>query len=78
MVIVFRRTEKERFDIERALGPIREAVRRLPKPADYALADEVFDSQIEQLVACIVSIQTEDEGSGTGVPDNAGNDRPTD
>ena len=58
MDIVIRRTEKERFGIERALGLIREAVRRFPKPAAHALADEVFDSQLEQLVACIVSIQT--------------------
>lgn len=61
--MVFRRTEKERFGIERALGPIREAVRRLPKSAAYAHADEVFDSRFEQLVACIVSIRTEDEVS---------------
>lgn len=49
------------FDIERALGLIQEAVRRYPKPAAYALADEGLDSRFEQLVACIISIRTRDE-----------------
>jgi endonuclease-3 len=49
------------FDIERTLCLIQEAVRRYPKPAAYALADEGFDSRFEQLVACIISIRTRDE-----------------
>jgi endonuclease-3 len=52
---------KRRFDIERALGLIRTAVKPLPKAALFELAADGFDSTFEQLVACIISIRTRDE-----------------
>lgn len=54
-------TQKKPFDIDQAIGRIREAVAPLPKAAMFELAEEGFDSPFEQLVACIISIRTYDE-----------------
>lgn len=53
--------DKLPFDIDRAIQWIRQAVRRFPKAAMFALADEGFATPFEQLVACIISIRTRDE-----------------
>ncbi|HEX7049231.1 MAG TPA: hypothetical protein VF188_03380 [Longimicrobiales bacterium] len=52
---------KRRFDIDAVMRRIRQAVRRFPPAALFALADEGYDSPFEQLVACILSIRTRDE-----------------
>lgn len=52
---------KRPFDIDVAVGRIREAVRPYPKAAMFELAAEGFDSPFEMLVACIISIRTYDE-----------------
>jgi endonuclease III len=54
---------KRPFDVDEAIGRIREAVRPFPKAAMFELADEGFVSPFEQLVACIISIRTYDEVS---------------
>jgi endonuclease-3 len=63
--IHFNRDSKmvEPFEINRAMGHIREAVRPFPKAAMFALADEGYRSPFEQLVSCIISIRTYDEVS---------------
>ena len=40
---------------------IREAVRPFPKAALFELAEDGYCAPFEQLVACIISIQTRDE-----------------
>ncbi len=55
------RTEKQPFDIDRAMGLLREAVRPWPKAAMFELAEEGFNSPFELLVACVISIRTLDE-----------------
>jgi endonuclease III len=52
---------KRPFDIDLALGRIREAVRPFPKAALFELAEEGFISPFEVLIACIISIRTFDE-----------------
>lgn len=52
---------KAPFDIDVAMGRIREAVRPLPQAALFELADDGHSSPFEQLVACIISIRTLDE-----------------
>ena len=42
---------------------LREAVRDLPAPSMFQLADEGYDTPFEQLVACIISIRTMEETS---------------
>jgi len=54
-------TEKQPFDIDRAMARIREAVRPFPKAALFELAEEGFNSPFEVLVGCIISIRTRDE-----------------
>lgn len=51
------------FDIDLAVGRIREAIRPYPKAAMFQLAEEGFNSLFEQLIACIISIRTYDEVS---------------
>src|SRR5436190_2460229 len=53
--------DKQPFDIDMAIERIREAVRPFPKAALFELADDGYRSPFEQLVACIISIQTRDE-----------------
>jgi endonuclease-3 len=55
------RTEKRPHDIPEMFRRIRIAVRRFPRAAMFALADEGFAGAFEQLVACIISIRTRDE-----------------
>jgi endonuclease-3 len=55
------RAEKRPFDIDLAMGRLREAVSPFPKAALFALAEEGFDSPFELLVACLISIRTRDE-----------------
>jgi endonuclease-3 len=43
------------------LAAIREAVRPFPKAALFELAEDGYDSPLEILVACIISIRTRDE-----------------
>ena len=52
---------KQPFDIDSAIERIREAVRPFPKAALFELAEDGYCSPFEQLVACIISIQTRDE-----------------
>ena len=54
-------TEKQPFDIDRAMARIREAVRPFPKAALFELAEEGSNSPFEVLVGCIISIRTRDE-----------------
>ncbi|WP_035990640.1 endonuclease III domain-containing protein [Leptolyngbya sp. KIOST-1] len=53
----------KKFDIDRAIALLREAVAPFPKAAMFQLAEEGFDSLYEQLIACIISIRTYDEVS---------------
>ena len=55
------KTEKQPFDIDRAMARIREAVRPFPKAALFELAEEGFNSPFEVLAGCIISIRTRDE-----------------
>lgn len=52
---------KRPFDIDVAVGLLREAVRPFKRAALFELRDDGFGSAFEQLVACIVSIRTRDE-----------------
>ncbi len=52
---------KERFDIDRAVKLIDEAIVPYKKAAMFELADDGFNSTFEQLVACMISIRTYDE-----------------
>jgi endonuclease III len=52
---------KRPFDIDLAIRRIRAAVRPFAKAALFELADLGFDSPVEQLIACIISIRTRDE-----------------
>jgi endonuclease-3 len=54
---------KRRFDIDVAVKRIGEAVSPYPKAALFELAAEGFDSPFELLLACIISIRTQDETS---------------
>lgn len=49
------------FDIDEAMGRIREAVRPFPKAGLFELADDGYSSPFEVLVGCIISIRTRDE-----------------
>jgi endonuclease-3 len=51
----------ETFDIDLAMGRIREAVRPFAPAALFALAEEGYRSAFEQLMACMISIRTYDE-----------------
>src|SRR3989304_4663426 len=50
--------EKQPYDLDDMMSRIRSAVQGVPKAALFELAEEGFDSPFEQLLACIVSIQT--------------------
>lgn len=52
---------KEAFDIEQAIGLLREKVAELPKAALFDLYDRGYTSLFEQLIACMISIRTYDE-----------------
>jgi endonuclease-3 len=54
---------KKAFDIDVAIRDIEDAVRPYPKAAMFELADSGFRSPFEQLVACMISIRTQDEVS---------------
>jgi endonuclease-3 len=51
----------EPFDIDLAMGRIREAVRPFAPAALFALDEEGYRSAFEQLMACMISIRTYDE-----------------
>ena len=50
-------------DIHEAMRIVAEAVRDMPKPSMFQLADEGFGTPFEQLIACIISIRTLEETS---------------
>jgi len=50
-------------DIHEATRIVTEAVRDMPKPSMFQLADEGFSTPFEQLIACIISIRTLEETS---------------
>lgn len=52
---------KSPFNIDLALRRIRQEVQGFPKAALFELFDEGFDSPLEVLVGCIISIRTRDE-----------------
>lgn len=54
-------TNKEPFDIDRAIAAVRGAVEPYPPAALFELYDEGFVSLFEILVACLISIRTRDE-----------------
>jgi endonuclease III len=54
-------SEKEAFDIERAMRLLRQEVVDLPKAALFDLYDQGYTSLFEQLVACMISVRTYDE-----------------
>lgn len=54
---------REPFDIDRAMGLVREVVRGYPKAAMFELADDGYRSLFEQTVACLLSVRTYDEVS---------------
>jgi hypothetical protein len=51
---------KHRFDINKAIRLVREAVRPFPRAALFELYDEGFTSVFELLCAVIISIRTLD------------------
>jgi endonuclease-3 len=55
------KTDKQPFDIDKAMKEIGKAVEPFAKAAMFELAEEGFDSPFEQLIACIISIRTYDE-----------------
>lgn len=55
------RSDKEPFDIERAVPLLREAVAPFPRAALFELAGDGHTSVFEILVACVISIRTYDE-----------------
>ena len=55
------RSDKQPFEVDRAMGLIREAIRPFRKAALFELAEDGFNSAFEQLLACIISIRTRDE-----------------
>lgn len=56
-------TQKQPFEVDKALERIRDVVKPFPKAAMFALADLGYTSAFEQLVSCIISIRTYDEVS---------------
>jgi endonuclease III len=52
---------KRRFNLKVVIPRLRKAVRPLPKAAMFQLAEEGYRSVFELLVACIISIRTNDE-----------------
>ncbi len=50
---------KTPFDIEVALPRLRAAVRPFPKAAMFELAEEGFTSPFELIIACLISIRTQ-------------------
>jgi endonuclease-3 len=58
-----RKISKQPFDINAAMSRIEKAVEPYPKAALFELAEEGFNSPFEQLVACIISIRTQDEAT---------------
>jgi endonuclease-3 len=52
---------KQPFPIDVVIRRIRAAVRPFAKAALFELADLGYDSALEQLIACIISIRTRDE-----------------
>lgn len=57
------RGAKRPFDIDEVMRRIRDAVKKFPDAAMFALRDLGFGTIFQQLVACIVSIRTTDEVS---------------
>jgi endonuclease III len=57
------RSDKQPFDIDRAMDAIREAVKPYPKAAMFELAERGYSSPFEQLIACLISVRTYDEVS---------------
>ncbi len=51
---------KEPLDIKVVMQRIRKAVQPFPKAAMFQLYEDGFQSPFEQLVACIISIRTQD------------------
>jgi endonuclease-3 len=56
---------KRPFDIDVAVGRLREAVRPFPRAMLFQLYDEGHTSPFEMLVACLISVRTRDETSLT-------------
>jgi endonuclease III len=56
---------KRPLDIDEAIERVRVAVRPFPKAMLFALYDEGHTSPFEMLVACLISVRTRDETSGT-------------
>jgi len=54
---------KDPFEIDVAMGRIRDAVRPYPKAAMFELKERGYGTLFQQLVACILSIRTYDEVS---------------
>ncbi|HET9015476.1 MAG TPA: hypothetical protein VFN57_07760 [Thermomicrobiaceae bacterium] len=52
---------KTPFDIDAAIVSVRHAVQPYPKAALFELFDDGFDSLLQQVVACIISVRTRDE-----------------
>ena len=50
-------------DVHEAMRRVTEAVREMPAPSMFQLAEEGFRTPFEQLVACIISIRTLEETS---------------
>ena len=50
-------------DIHEAMRRVTEAVREMPAPSMFQLAEEGFSTPFEQLIACIISIRTLEETS---------------
>lgn len=49
------------FDISLVLSRLHEVMRQFPQAALFALADQGYHSPFEILIACIISIRTQDE-----------------
>ena len=56
-----RTISKQPFDIDQVMSRIEAAVKPYPPAALFELAEDGFHSPFEQLLACIISIRTQDE-----------------
>ena len=54
-------SDKEPFEIDRAMEAVRGAVETYPPASLFQLADEGYGSLFEVLIGCILSIRTRDE-----------------
>lgn len=52
--------DKRPFDLDVALDRLRAVTAPLPKAAMFDLAEQGYNTLFEQLIACLISIRTQD------------------